>query len=187
MPRRIIKKAAPLKKPVKKGPEKIAAKTVKTPVSIGYMAKLCEALERASAGLLAVSESDHGYRFFSLLRQDLYKAGDPLNVQALLSAVGLSEDLTSQFNIPVDKLVEIRTLDGFFPGKQELADFYGVSINDPKVIAEARRYVQLEKLLHRKLEQVTVFRVGQVEIRCYLAGFTRQGSIAGLVTTVIET
>ena len=150
------------------------------------VAKLCDELEKASAGLLHVSESDYPYQFFSLQHHGLHEDSDQLTALEFLACIGLSEELLNDLDIPAGQLVEERSFAGFFPSLDDLANS-GADIKDPKVIAEAKRYRNLEKLLTRRLKTVKVFRVGRVEVRCYIAGFLSEGNIAGLVTTAIET
>ena len=184
LPKKNIAKKSNLKKRSKKIlPSKaITARTTNT-----FLSTLCDQLEKASAGLLNTSESDFPYKFFSFSRRDLFNATDKFSATEFLSGIGISEELTAELQLPVDKLIEVRPLDNFFPSIDTIAGFYGTTTSDPKVIAESRRFRKLEALLRKKLTDVNVFRVGQVEIRCYIAGFVKSGSIAGLVTTSIET
>jgi len=92
-----------------------------------------------------------------------------------LNGIGLSQELIDEFKIPVDQLIEERALDNFFPTIDDIAGYYGTDIKDRKVIAESKRYRKLEALLKKRLEDVKVFRVGKVEIRCYIAGFAKHG------------
>jgi len=120
-------------------------------------------LERAAAGLLHPSESDFPYRFFSLPTE----GESDLTPQGFIIRLGVSQQFIDDVNIPIEKLAEERELGGFFP--------------------ESKRFQRLEAILRQRLRGVKVLRVGQVEIRCYVAGFDEHGDIAGLVTTSIET
>jgi len=126
-------------------------------------------LERAAAGLLHMSESDFPFRFFSLPAD----GASDLTPRGFIVRLGVSEQFIGDFNVPVDQLVEERTLAGFFPNAGDAS--------------EVKRFQRLEALLRKRLRGVKVLRVGQVEIRCYIAGFDEHGDIAGLVTTAIET
>jgi hypothetical protein len=175
------------KKAGKSAVKKTASNVTKSKAMIRYLPELCEELETAASGLLNTSESDFPYKFFSLSQRDLRGDIDKLTALNFLGGIGISEELIDQFKLPVDQLIEERTLDGFFPSIDDIAGFYGTDTNDPKVIAESQRFRKLEALLRKRLHEVKVFRVGQVEIRCYIAGFAKHGNIAGLVTTSIET
>jgi hypothetical protein len=85
-----------------------------------YLSKLCDELEGAAAGLFYISEQDHPYSFFTLLQRDLLRDGDKLTALEFLSGVGLSQELTDEYKIPVDQLIEERTADNFFPSIDDL-------------------------------------------------------------------
>ena len=84
----------------------------------------------------------------------------------------MSQQFIDEINLPIDRLIEERRLDGFFPTDDD---------------AESKRFRKLEAASGKRLRGVKVLRVGQVEIRCYIAGLDEHGDIAGLVTTAIET
>jgi Nuclease A inhibitor-like protein len=175
------------KKPGKSAVKKTASKITKSKTTIRYLPELCEELETAASGLLNTSESDFPYKFFTLSQRDLRGDVDKLTSLNFLSGIGISQELVDELKLPVDQLIKERALEGFFPSIEDIAGFFGTDTNDPKVIAESKRFRKLEALLRKRLREVKVFRVGQVEIRCYIAGFAKHGNIAGLVTTAIET
>ncbi|MEP7143895.1 MAG: nuclease A inhibitor family protein [Ferruginibacter sp.] len=150
------------------------------------LSKLCYELEKASADLTYQSESDYPYQFFALQQRSLHEESDKLTPLEFLGCIGLSEELMNDLKIPIDELIEERSLDDFFPTLEYLAESGG-GLNDPDVIALSRRYRKLEKLLKKRLQEVKIFRVGAVDVRCYIAGFFNEGNIAGLVTISIET
>ncbi|HEY0405667.1 MAG TPA: nuclease A inhibitor family protein [Pyrinomonadaceae bacterium] len=143
---------------------------------------LREELEEAAAGLSYMSESDYPYKFFSLPSE----GEDDLTPEGFLNRLGLSPQLLAELGIEADRLIEERALEDFFPDDDDLAERRGTDTSDPKVTAERKKLRKLLAALKR-LRGVRVFRVGQVEIRCYIAGLDEQGNIAGLVTTAIET
>jgi hypothetical protein len=51
----------------------------------------------------------------------------------------------------------------------------------------AARFRQLVQVVNRELTGVTVFRVGEVQVRIFIVGRTRCGTLAGLETLAIET
>ena len=174
-------------KSVSKTAKVTISKNIKPKTKIRYLPELCEELEKASAGLFNISESDSPYEFFTLHQRDQRGDGDKLTSMEFLNVIGLSQELIDEFKIPVDQLIEERPLDNFFPTIDDIAGYHGTDIKDRKVIAESKRYRKLEALLKKQLDDVKVFRVGKVEIRCYTGGFAKHGNIAGLVTTAIET
>jgi len=140
-------------------------------------------LERAAAGLLYTSESDYPFKFFSLPAE----GERDLTPEGFVARLGVSQQFIDQFNVPLDKLVQERPLDGFFPSAADLAGHYGRDPDDPQVVTEAKRFQKLAALLKKKLRGVKVLRLGSVEIRCYIVGLAGRGDLAGLVTTSIET
>jgi hypothetical protein len=178
---------SPGRKYVKSTPKVTRSKSIKPITRRTYLSKLCDELEHAAAGLFNISEQDHPYSFFTLHQRDLPREGDKLTALEFLGCVGLSNELIDEYKIPVDQLIEERTPDNFFPTIDDLAGYYGTDNNDPKVVAVSKRYRKLEALLNKRLQDVKVFRVGKIEIRCYIAGLAKHSSIAGLVTTAIET
>ena len=144
---------------------------------------LRDELEKAAAGLRYTSESDYPFRFFALPAD----SDADLTPQGFLYRIGVSQQFIDEVNLPIDRLVEERTFDDFFPTDEDLARYYGTDVTAPEVVAESKRFRKLEAVLRKRLRGVKVFRVGQVEIRCYIAGLDAHGDIAGLVTTAVET
>lgn len=168
-------------------PRADSGKRIKKSTKKSYLSQLCYALEKASAGLSHTSESDYPYRFFTLMPPGEPPTDGRLTPDTFLSSIGLSQELLDELKVPIGELIEENSFDDFFPGAQDIAGYYGLDINNRKVVSESRRYRNLEKLIRKRLHDVKVFRVGKIDIRCYIAGLTRQGNIAGLVTTSIET
>ena len=152
-----------------------------------YLSKLCSELEKASDGLLHISEGDHYYSFFTFYQGDFGEPDGKLTREWFLSGFGISKEQIEVLKIPLDKIIEEISLDDFLPDINTLAEYNGSDISDPEVKAEAKKYKKLKTLLRKRLKDVKVFRVGKVEVRCYIAGVAEDGSIAGLVTTAIET
>jgi len=125
-------------------------------------------LEEAATGLAYISESDYPFHFFTLPAE----GKDDLTPEGFLVRLGVSSQFIQKTGLAVDQLIEERPLVGCFQGDGEI---------------EKKKFRALEQLLRRRLRGVKVLRVGQVEIRCYIAGFDEHGNIAGLVTTSIET
>lgn len=144
---------------------------------------LREELEAAAADLSYTSESDYPFRFFTLP-----PGSEPgLTALSFLNCLGISRQLIDELNLSAGQLIEEKSLDGFFPTVDGLAMYHNAEVNDPEVVSESERFKNLEAVLRRRLQDVKVFRVGMIEIRCYIAGVDETGAIAGLVTTSIET
>jgi hypothetical protein len=151
--------------------------------SDGSRMSLGEELERAAEGLYLLSESDYPYEFFTLPKQRV----DEFDAQAFLNRIGLSENLLDELGVPLERLIEERPFEGFFPTADDLAERSGLETTDPEVVAESERYRALEALLAERLRDLKVFRVGEVEVRTYIAGLDERGNVAGLMSTSVET
>jgi hypothetical protein len=144
---------------------------------------LREEIEQAAKGLSFLSESDYAFQFFTLPLWD----NTDFTPEGFLSCLGISQMLIDELNLPVDRVIEERTFADFLPTTDDLAARNGTDASDPEVVAESKGYRELEAALRKRLRDLKVFRVGQVEIRCYLAGLDENGHIAGVVTTAVET
>lgn len=144
---------------------------------------LREELEKAAKGLSFFSESDAPFQFFTLP----FWENNEFTPEGFLSCLGISQMLIDELNLPVNRVIEERDFAGFLPSAEDLAAGDGIDPSDPKVVAESKRYRRLEGALKKRLRDVKVFRVGFVEIRCYIAGLDESGHIAGVVTTAVET
>jgi len=125
-------------------------------------------LERAATGLLYTSESDFPFTYVALPAA----AHAPLTEATFRAAAG----------VPVDSPVEQRTIDEFFARHIERVD-----PSDAAAVALVPRYRRLREVLRTSVRGATVFRVGQIAIRCYIVGVDHRGHVVGLVTTAVET
>lgn len=126
-------------------------------------------LQEAAAGLLYMSEGDHPFDFVVL-------PGEP--DEWPLTA----EQVRARLGHEADEPTREITLDRFFRAQIENAD-----PNDPTGQALVPRFQALKDALRDQLSELRVFRIGEVEIDCYLLGRTQAGEIAGLHTVAIET
>lgn len=134
-------------------------------------------LEAVADGLLFISEGDAPFEFFRLPAPPAEDAagddaGGPLTVEEFRAALGVGGDVR----------VEAVPLDRFFAGHVEDAD-----PADPVMRRQVPRFRALRETLRRELSGVRVFRVGEVEVRAYVAGRAPDGGVAGLATTLYET
>ena len=150
---------------------------------------LREELEKASSGLTHTSESDRPYGFFTLpaAQYEEFLTEEELTLEVFLIRLGISQQSIDALALPVNKLIEEVPLEEFLPNIDDLAGWAGTGTDDPDVVAQDKRWRKLEALLRKRLRGVKVFRVGEVEIRCYIAGYCGKGEIAGLATVSIET
>ena len=129
-------------------------------------ASLQATLATATERLLYPSETDAPFTWFT---REGWRAV-PTDA-ALRQAVGA----------PADAPVERITLDYLLRNSV---------INDDATLDgehRAARFRQLARTLQRELTNITVYRVGTVEIRVFVLGLTRCGSVAGLETLAVET
>jgi hypothetical protein len=78
--------------------------------------------------------------------------------------------------------VEVRSVDEFFARHTTTSDPY-----DGETQRIRPKYEELVRLLSRRLRDVKVYRIGRIEIACYVAGLDAEGNLAGLKTVAIET
>ena len=123
-------------------------------------------LERAAEGLVYTSEGDAPFEWVELGTAD---ASTPDAFRALVHGA------------PGARVQEV-TLERFFAGHIE-----GSDPTDTVAQSFRARYQALRDTLREALPDVRVFRVGEVEIRCYLVGHAPDGTLAGLATTAWET
>lgn len=126
-------------------------------------------LETAADGLLYTSESDRPFEWFSLPGG---AAGWPYGADEFARRIGAAAGAP----------VEERTLDRFFAPHIESTDPY-----DTRAQEIRPRYEALKTLLAASLAGVRVFRVGRIEIACYVVGGDDRGNLAGLRTVAVET
>ena len=130
---------------------------------------LARELEQATDGLLYSSESDRPFEPFFLAGGG---ARWPVAAAEFAALVGAR----------AGEKVEERTLDRFLANHIEASD-----PSDARTQELRPRYEALKALLKQRLRDARVFRVGQVEIRCYLVGEDGRGNLAGLTTVAVET
>jgi Nuclease A inhibitor-like protein len=116
-----------------------------------------EALQKASKGLQFTSETEAGFEPF------LWQDGDKLTKQRLRELAGAEKGTA----------VGEDTLDRFF---------HAVPPEDKP------KFQELAKALQEKLSGVKVYKVGdEAEKQAYIVGQTKDGHLAGLKTTDVET
>jgi Nuclease A inhibitor-like protein len=127
-----------------------------------------EKLKAASEGLNFSSESDYPFEVFIWpgLATDA-----PLTPEQLLDKTGHSQQTTI-------KSVE---LDSFFQRATQEQEWYGEA--EKQKVAQ---YRNLLKVLHDNLNNLQVFRVGEIEIDVYILGQC-DSDLIGLSTKIVET
>lgn len=129
---------------------------------------LRERLEREIDGLTYTSESDRPFAFFHLPG-----AGDrPPGVDAFARLVG------ADARAPRDE----RDLDDFFARHTDTSDPW-----DDEAQRIRPRYEALRETLRHALRWTTVYRIGRIEVECYVVGGDGRGNLAGVRTVAVET
>ncbi|MFL5529625.1 MAG: nuclease A inhibitor family protein [Gemmatimonadaceae bacterium] len=126
-------------------------------------------LERASRGLVYSSESDRPFEFFSLPYPGKRATPSAAEFARLIGA-------------PPDLRAEVRSLDDFFARHTTTSDPY-----DSGAQKIRPSYEELVRVISRRLRDVKVYRIGTIEVACYIAGLDASGNLAGLKTIAIET
>lgn len=125
-------------------------------------------IERAAEGLTYTSESDRPFEYVFLA-----DAGErPPGARPFAAIVGAAPGAP----------VEERSLDDFFARHAETADPHDLEAQRVRP-----RYEALRALLRAELRGATVYRVGRVEVACWVVGGDGRGNLAGVRTVAIET
>jgi hypothetical protein len=126
------------------------------------------ALQAATEGLLYTSEGDAPFA-------EVFIPGGgaqwPPSPDAFASLVGADGAAAAE-----------QTTDRFFARHID-----HVSAADPVMLAMKPRYEALRDLLAALLRDVRVFRVGTVEVLCYVVGVDSKNDVSGMSTVSIET
>jgi hypothetical protein len=124
-------------------------------------------LQEATAGLLFMSESDY-----------------PFQVIEWDQAIEITPDYLRQQSAGVNSQTPVR--------RQSVDEFFRSATSEPqwkkgRELETARRYQTLVRLLKEYLTDLTVYRVGEIDITIFILGKNESGDLVGLTTRVIET
>lgn len=122
-------------------------------------------LLKASEGLLYTSESDYPFTYFSF--SNVSKLPTPQRFLQLIRQAGQPIEQVS-FNDLFNRLTRIE------PGMDE------------QQIKAAKRYRILEKVFRATFKDLTIYRIGTIQIQVYITGVNACG-VSGLQTVSIET
>jgi hypothetical protein len=70
----------------------------------------------------------------------------------------------------------------FFDRLTTVSDWFG-----PEQTETARRFLELEKLLEENLSELTVFKIGRIQIDIYVVGLDADKNLIGIKTKAVET
>jgi hypothetical protein len=142
----------------------------KTPAAPGRVDPGLRAeLERASSDLVYSSESDRPFEFFAI----------PLPGR---SAPPSASDFARLIGRQNGDRAEEKSLVDFFARHTATSDPY-----DSEAQRIRPRYEALMRTISTKLRGVRVYRLGRIEIDCFIAGLDTHGNLVGLKTVAIET
>jgi hypothetical protein len=120
-------------------------------------------LEIAASGLLMMSESDYP---FDYIHTDESQLNDALALKLAEKPVG-----TPVSQVTIEHLL------------RNLANPETRSVNAETV----SRFQNLMATLKQELHDITVYRVGEIQVHVFILGFTADGTVAGMRTLLIET
>lgn len=129
---------------------------------------LLDTFKQASKDLLFMSESEYPFETF------FWQAEDKKNINAEL--------ILQKTGHPPNTPVKFINIDSFFAIATTEQDWH--SSEDKETI---KKYQNLVKVIKDNLTDITVARLGEIEIDVYIIGKTANGEFAGLSTKVIET
>jgi hypothetical protein len=131
-------------------------------------ASLLAQLKQLTAGLLFQSESDYPVVPFTL----------PDNGKQTLSVNDLTSLLKTRSGGPVKEM----DFEQFFSNTTQVQEWKG-----PEELETVKRFQSLIKTLKENLNEIKVYKVGEIEADVYVIGRTTSGDWAGVSTRVVET
>jgi hypothetical protein len=127
--------------------------------------EIVEKLKEASTDLLMMSESDYPFEVVQ------WEGAAPATQEKILQ-------LTGSQNLPV----EVVELDYFFRNCAFEQEWHNELQKK-----DVKRFQTLMQTLKDNLSDISVYRVGQINIDAYIIGQTKDGDLAGVVTKLVET
>ncbi|MEA5621727.1 nuclease A inhibitor family protein [Nostoc sp. UHCC 0251] len=127
--------------------------------------EIVEKLKEASTGLLMMSESDYPFEVVQ------WEGAAPATQEKILQLTG-SQDLP----------VEIVDLDYLFRNCAFEQEWHNELQKK-----DVKKFQALIQTLKGNLSDISVYRVGQINIDAYIIGQTKDGDLAGVATKLVET
>jgi hypothetical protein len=125
-------------------------------------------LKQACNNLLWISESEYPFEAFCWQNQ----TASDLTHEKLL-------DFTHH---STDTIVKTDDFDSFFEVVTQPQDWYG-----DEEIATMKQYQQLVATLKQRLNNLKVYRLGEINLDIYIVGQTPDSHLAGIATKAVET
>ncbi|MEH2247272.1 nuclease A inhibitor family protein [Nostoc sp.] len=127
--------------------------------------EIVEKLKEASTGLLMMSESDYPFEVVQ------WEGAAPATQEKILQLTG-SQDLP----------VEVVDLDYLFRNCAFEQEWHNELQKK-----DVKKFQTLVQTLKDNLSDISVYRIGQINIDAYIIGQTKDGDLAGVVTKLVET
>ncbi|MBD2724953.1 nuclease A inhibitor family protein [Nostoc sp. FACHB-892] len=127
--------------------------------------EIVEKLKEASTGLLMMSESDY-----------------PFDVVQWEGAAPATQEKILQLTGSQDQPVEVVDLDYLFRNCAFEQEWHNELQKK-----DVKKFQTLVQTLKDNLSDISVYRVGQINIDAYIIGQTKDGDLAGVVTKLVET
>ena len=127
--------------------------------------EIVEKLKEASTGLLMMSESDYPFEVVQ------WEGAAPATQEKILQLTG-SQDLP----------VEVVDLDYLFRNCAFEQEWHNELQKK-----DVQKFQTLVQTLKDNLNDISVYRVGKINIDAYIIGKTQDGDLAGVVTKLVET
>jgi len=129
---------------------------------------LRQRLEQAAEGLLYTSESDRPFEFFFLPGT----GNQPPGAEAFARLIGAEPGAPAAES----------DVDTFFERHVERIDPVDTAAQQFRP-----RFERLRETLRNELRWTTVYRIGRVEVQCFVVGGDGRGNLTGLRTVAVET
>jgi hypothetical protein len=127
---------------------------------------LAKEIEKLVSGLYYISETDS--EIFPFVGG---KAG------------GVTKEIVlKQTKSEPDSEIEERNFEEFFSRLTKIEDWFG-----EEEIEAARKFAALKELLQKKLRDLKVFKIGQIELDIYAVGLDSENVLMGIKTKAVET
>lgn len=126
---------------------------------------LLDRIEKAADGLIYVSETDA-----------------PVVPFASSETTATPETMLQNLGPGVDESVDELSFAAFFDRLTGIKDWHG-----EREKAKAKKFLALKELLEKNLRDLTVYRIGNVQIDIYVVGIDAEGRVMGVRTKAIET
>ena len=127
---------------------------------------MIQALDSLTKNLIYVSETDADIVPFTYRKAESVTAAE----------------VVYQSGHKADDVVETLDVDSFFARLTMVKDWYG-----PRETERAAKYAALKLELEKELNDLKVYKIGKVQINIYVVGLDKQGRLAGVKTTAVET